>query len=470
MKNLSNIVYKLSFVFLAMLFLSLAGCKEDEDANNVVLDAPVDIAAFEVNGTSGVIDESKDEITIALPFGTDITNVTPTITAPEGASVTPAPGTAVNLSSPVIFRVNNGNIFTRYTVKATVQPAILAFKINDVAGVINEVNRTISVTLPPGTDATNLSPVITLSEGITISPASGAAQNFTEPVQYTVTSSATTATYTVTVVVQGAIPDVAYLGTYANRNEITNRDEKAAADWLFANYNHAEYVSFDEVNAGAVDLSKYKVIWWHYDVGTALPDIAFEPAVVDKLKAYRAGGGNFFFTTYAALYLPTLEIIPAGKGSNNAFGDTTPLIDPNNSWGISFAGNEDHPLFQGLELIPDKPYAAAYLLAKGTYRLNHTAWWKVNEWGGYGDAAGWRSQTGGIDLASSDGEETRNSTVGIAEFPASETNGATIVIAMGAYDWFNEPAPEGQPAGVENQYKSNIETLTRNAINYLSEE
>ncbi|MDR2159077.1 MAG: DUF5018 domain-containing protein, partial [Treponema sp.] len=69
--------------------------------------------------------------------------------------------------------------------------AITALSIGGVNGVINGTNKTVTVTLPLGTDLTSLAPAIT-HDGKTISPASGAAQNFYQsgftPVTYTVTA------------------------------------------------------------------------------------------------------------------------------------------------------------------------------------------------------------------------------------------------------------------------------------------
>lgn len=80
---------------------------------------------------------------------------------------------------------------------------ITAFEIDDVEGTIDEGLKTISVVMPEGTDVTELTPEITVSEGATVNPASGVEQDFTNPVQYTVTAEdETTAVYTVTVTVE----------------------------------------------------------------------------------------------------------------------------------------------------------------------------------------------------------------------------------------------------------------------------
>ena len=68
-------------------------------------------------------------------------------------------------------------------------------------GTINELAKTIIIdNIPMGTIVTALVPNITVSEKATISPASGIAQDFTNPVIYTVTAEdETTTTYTVSV-------------------------------------------------------------------------------------------------------------------------------------------------------------------------------------------------------------------------------------------------------------------------------
>lgn len=76
---------------------------------------------------------------------------------------------------------------------------ITEFSILGVVGTITGTN--ISLTLPFGTDLTNLVPTITIT-GATVSPTNGAAQNFSSPVSYIVTAedgSGSTQNYTVTV-------------------------------------------------------------------------------------------------------------------------------------------------------------------------------------------------------------------------------------------------------------------------------
>ena len=69
----------------------------------------------------------------------------------------------------------------------------------EVVGVINEAVKTIALTVPFGTEVTALVPTI-VHTGASVSPASGAAQDFTSPVNYTVTAEdGSTQAYEVTV-------------------------------------------------------------------------------------------------------------------------------------------------------------------------------------------------------------------------------------------------------------------------------
>ena len=107
---------------------------------------------------------------------------------------------------PIYFRARFGALTTKkLMVTVVVAPssakAITAFSFATpaVTGVIAEGTHSIALTVPSGTDLTDLVPTITTT-GASVSPASGVANNFTSPVTYTVTAAdASTQPYTVTV-------------------------------------------------------------------------------------------------------------------------------------------------------------------------------------------------------------------------------------------------------------------------------
>ncbi|PWK79704.1 uncharacterized protein DUF4960 [Mucilaginibacter oryzae] len=452
--------YRAFFLLIGLAAFCLAGCTKDKkSAFNTSAD--VQVKSFAINNVKGVVDNSTGQITVSLPFGTDLTSLTPVIEIGTDATISPTKGKALNFTGNVTYRVTGGNLYHDYTVVVKIIPPLTSFTIKGINGTIDQESKNISLILPDGTDLSSLIPTLVLPSGTTVSPASGVAQDFSRPVAYTVSVGGTSAVYNVNVI-SNSISEYAFLGLAATRAAISNPDEKAAADWFFTTYPTADYVSFASIEGGR-KLSNYKVIWWHFDSAQDLPAASLTTPVVTALKAYRAGGGGLLLTTYATRYVEALGVVPAGRGPNNVFGDFPPngFIENGNNWGISFKTRESHPIFQGVETYePGK----MWLLQKGTFRLNHTAWWYVNEWGGYGDGAGWRSQTGGINLASENWDDTLNGRVGIAEWQNAAGKANVVIVAFGAYDWYSEPLGG---ASTTNIYLNNIKKITKNAIDYL---
>jgi len=81
---------------------------------------------------------------------------------------------------------------------------ITKFVVANVEATIS--GTTITAEVPNGTDVTKLKPTITISKDATVSPASGAETDFTDPVSYVVTAEdgTTKKTYTVTITVAEA--------------------------------------------------------------------------------------------------------------------------------------------------------------------------------------------------------------------------------------------------------------------------
>ena len=100
-----------------------------------------------------------------------------------------------------------------YPITLSSEKQITGFQFSSVAnleltenmdGIINEITKTIIVTLPYGTGLTSLFPDIEISDSATITPIGG--QNFSEPVTYTVTAEdESTTTYTVIVVIESIL-------------------------------------------------------------------------------------------------------------------------------------------------------------------------------------------------------------------------------------------------------------------------
>ena len=154
---------------------------------------------FAIGGTFGTI--TGTQIALTLPFGTNVSSLAPTLKH-TGASVSPASGAVRDFTNPVTYTVTAADGSTQsYTV--TVSPAlsgakaITRFALGGVLGTIS--GAAISVTVPFGTDLTALVPAID-HDGASVSPPSGVARDFTNPVTYAVTAAdGSTASYTVIV-------------------------------------------------------------------------------------------------------------------------------------------------------------------------------------------------------------------------------------------------------------------------------
>ena len=130
-------------------------------------------------------------------------------------------------------------------------------------------------------------------------------------------------------------------------------------------------------------------------------------------------------------------------------------------WSLCYKGNENHPLFKGLTKKSGVDYIS-FFLSKGTNTKGHNAIWNF-DWGDYEhNAAGWQTAAGSKILASLHWDVTMSNRAVIFEYLKRGNAGRTICIGSEAYDWYNE---NNSPA---NAYKSNIELLTANALEYLA--
>ncbi|AIY14447.1 DUF5018 domain-containing protein [Cellulophaga baltica] len=166
----------------------------------LALSSDNDITSFSIDGVAGVI--SGTTITVTLPAGTNVSSLTPAIIH-NGNTLNPDTGTAQDFTNPITYTVTADNLETQeYSVTVIVPTLsdtkdITSFSIDGVAGIIS--GTTIMVTLPAGTDVSSLTPAV-IHDGNTVNPDTGIAQDFTSPVEYTVTAAdGSIQIYTVTV-------------------------------------------------------------------------------------------------------------------------------------------------------------------------------------------------------------------------------------------------------------------------------
>jgi hypothetical protein len=157
-----------------------------------------------VEDGSGSIDGS--DIRVTVPYGTDVTAMT-AAASHTGVSISPDPAAVRSYAGPVSYTVTAADGSTQnYTITVTLGPdtskAITAFNVTgpvSAGGIINEAAKTITVTVPYGTDITAMTASASHT-GVSISPDPAAVRSYAGPVSYTVTAAdGSTGTYAVTV-------------------------------------------------------------------------------------------------------------------------------------------------------------------------------------------------------------------------------------------------------------------------------
>ncbi len=233
---------KKNHIYLLLFAVLLSCSKKDEIVP--VKSAEKSITLFTLNSFSPAvkanIDSVRYTITASVPIGTDITKLSPTITISKLASISPSSGTIQDFTSPVVYTVTaeNGTVQT-YTVKINIakssSKSITSFSFSSLPKVIvliDSIKKAITATLPEGTDLTKLVPTIIASNKATIIPASGQAQDFTNPVTYNVSAEdGTTQSYIVTLKVNFSYKNSIYFvhnGTLFARNLTTGK-----VNWTF---------------------------------------------------------------------------------------------------------------------------------------------------------------------------------------------------------------------------------------------
>jgi len=108
-------VHKLALGMAALL--GLFSCDEKHEGE-LINDKEAKINAFQANGIDGIIDEEKQTITVYAPWSATLTNMSTSLSLPEGATSVPKGATGVDLSKGAKYRIFNGNLYWDYTVTA----------------------------------------------------------------------------------------------------------------------------------------------------------------------------------------------------------------------------------------------------------------------------------------------------------------------------------------------------------------
>ena len=181
-----------------------------------------EILAFtlEAQTAPAAIDHSLKTIRIEVDRTCDLRKLAPAVEVSEGATVTPASGAEVDFTEPVNYTVVSEDKATESVYKAIVtrckndEARIVAFSLPEqtAPAAIDDEARTVAVKVKCGPERLKaLVPTVEVSEGATVTPASGATVDFSEPVTFTVRSEDGTATSVYTVGVERQPNDEALL-------------------------------------------------------------------------------------------------------------------------------------------------------------------------------------------------------------------------------------------------------------------
>lgn len=460
---------KIINIFCALCIVCGLWSCSDDNVSDLQLSGDCMVESIALDNYEGIINLASRSIVVRLPevYETSAMQVTK-LSISNGASCNVKQGETLNLDAAKVLKVKNGDVFLNWTLSVLHDEArITSFVINDIyQGTIDQTAKTITVYVPGSIGLTSLVPTIVYSQNASITPASGVAQDFTNPVTYTVKNNSAEATYTVKVIAIDK-PKALFIGEPSSMNDL-DPEAKAACQWMLGNVPGTLYASFADVEANTVDLSECKVIWWHYHFNGGVDGhdqfVAKAPyalSAVNQLRQYYENGGAFFLTRYATN-------LPSFIGATGDDEWTT----PNNCWGQDedgaelcggpwsfriFDGMNNHPMWQGL-VQGDNPQEV-YCTDAGYHITNSTAQYHIGtDWGGYDNHAAWETRTGGKILGvGGDGA------VVAWEYPAKDGKGGIICIGSGCYDWYSytyEP-------GYTEKFHKNIEIMTQNAFNHL---
>ena len=220
MKRFKVLRAHLVFIMLILSVFLSAGCGSGGGSGHGDSggDTSKAILTYSLNGVAGIVNEAAKTISVTLPFGTDVTALIATFThtgedVTVGAVTQTSGTTANNFTDPVVYTVTaEDGSAAIYTVTVTLAPnsakAIITYSFvgfGAYPGIINEAAKTISVTLPFGTDVTALIATFTttgtnVSIGAVTQTSGSTMNDFTTSKTYTVTAADTTSVdYTVTV-------------------------------------------------------------------------------------------------------------------------------------------------------------------------------------------------------------------------------------------------------------------------------
>lgn len=406
------------------------------------------------------------------------------------------------------------------TPEITTSTRILTFKLvtpGEREGSIDYGAKKISfASYKPYTDVSKVIVNITVSNGASVSPASGSEVDFSNgPVKFTVTNGSNTSEYLVTVVVDPP-SRVAFIGDYTLASQITEPDTRAAYDFLKKHYGtDLIYIAFKNINE--YTLEYVDVIYYYENPDTVInanaliPTIAKATSTIKTLKTWYDNGGHFVLAGQGPEYMRYLDRIPFSSKydyKDNPFRPS--LFDTSmGTWiqdqgGINFNlnptkkqtntqkqwNNESNALFFNMykdslkQVVPSPIYYDYSYFPTQSYGYveNHGLVWDIaglelvpgyTGLNHFQKAEKFEQDANCKILGNNAATLDLNSASFIEFYPRNNSEGTIIAIGDPAYDW-NQSKPNDvtKPAWFEgdifiNKHVANVSQWTINCIDYL---
>lgn len=340
--------------------------------------------------------------------------------------------------------------------------------------------------IPADKDITQVTVDIVLPPNVTISPASGAKVNLTNPVVFTVTGrdkdgKPVTATYTVTA---NLIPILAFIGKGATINDLED-DAKAAATYLQTTYGKL-FIYLPAANISAASMSTIKVAFY-YELNPVKDELVTNlGAVADKatiIGNWVRDGGKLFLAGDAADMIFKIGRVPLSEANwtETCCSDVVTGRRADDFWGLSAinttnsADRTGHPLFTGLL----DPTTKNFSLFNAPTREQRNFWWSVGPSGGsccvdLEMITNFEKKYKAIKLGSVrniidyygfavvEFQPTVTGTDGTFSTNVTKDYKGTVLMLSNTFSGYEFNANEGV-----NTYQANIEKLTKNALDYL---
>ena len=251
----------LNIIGAICIICGFAACSDD-NVSDLQLSGDCMVESVTLDNYEGIIDLPTRSIIVRLPevYETSAMKVT-SLNISNGATCNVKQGETLNMDAAKVLTITNGDVFLNWTLSVLHDEArITQFVINDIyQGTIDQETKTITVYVPGSVDITNLVPTITYSANATVTPGTGVAQDFSQPVTYKVKNNSAESTYTVTVIAISK-PKALFVGSASMMNDL-DPEAKAACQWMLGNVPNSLYASFADLRTGTLDLSDCKVIW-----------------------------------------------------------------------------------------------------------------------------------------------------------------------------------------------------------------